>query len=146
MSFIDATEAAVRDGFHSVAPRLGLDLNLVGCEIDVSEEHKRCKRVGPAKMVFRGYMPGREYGFLFSEDPEQPIHHVDGVAWIWMERVLRDEKNAHLKATSVIDGMSNLQLGLKLLQESQDTGLPMHVRQLMVAAANRLSRGGAKNV
>jgi hypothetical protein len=135
-------------GFYRTAPSLGLNPNVLGARLDMRAEKKLNgdTRI-PDFMYFRGHLPGKgEFSFALSGDNHANLRGgsdsgVRNVAWRYIERVLSQPGNTHLlEASHILEDLTGDEFSEKLASVSAESGLPAHVRELLVEAARRLDQ------
>lgn len=145
----DSNDQVYRQGFQQVAASLGVSPNLLGARLFVVPEREReTNKDMPDYVYFRGYnLKKGEFGFALSDEPDTRLVESFGgttftcVAWRWIQRVLQYPENRHLlEEAAIVPGLSDKALALKLREGATDVSVSPALREILVAAANRIER------
>jgi hypothetical protein len=140
-------DEAFAEGFRRIAASLGVPAQLLGARISVAEDKAAgiAKDEDPEFWYFRGHVSGRgECSFYLTRTRDETIDRghpiTKAVAWRWMERVLSYPENRHLRhGDQIVSRLTNEEVSRRLLEACSETATPDHVRELLAAAAKRLS-------
>lgn len=138
--------AQYENGFRRAAASFGLSPHLLGAKIDMRRERERAHESSryPDFVYFRGYRPGQQCGFALTRRPDGMVSGWPpekwNVAMVWIDRVLADPENAHLRAApTFLSHVGNSDLAAILLKTSYEDQFPVHVSELLAEAAKRLA-------